>query len=409
MKNTQDISDALRQIHVPASSKLDERVHAEIANAARPADQELTFGQIIALLMKNKSVRYTLATTLGLALMVVLVLNHFTSSAWAMDQAIEAIKKYRGIHITGYYTTTNGPATPLDLWARSDATGNWVETGRVTAGDMSIWARDNKTYGYFQSGQKGYFQPGINIFSPWLGPKLLGELSRMKDYNKVEGDDPATGQRRVIVTCSLEGFEGPRSFLLEFDVRTKLPVTLKAWSNLSRVGTPLYTFENILYFDDLPDTALNFEAPAGTQFAETPLEVPDANLSVLGDPKYGISADGMTQEEACKSILEQAWTAALKKDGVRLRQLCPVVAKWSDEQLGNPEDSNEVVAQIVKIGGIEQTGSSRLGPLALVSCRIRYKDGTVRENWMLVQFRGTGQGTSCVVVGPRGYGLEAKE
>src|SRR6516225_6540434 len=136
MKNDQEISKVLRQLHVPASSKLDERIHAEIDNAVTPSGPELTFGQILTLLLKNKSIRYTLATTAALALLVVLILNHSTSSAFAMDQAIEAIKKYRGIHMTGLYTTPKGQ-TPLDAWARSDTTGNRLEVGLLTVSDVT--------------------------------------------------------------------------------------------------------------------------------------------------------------------------------------------------------------------------------------------------------------------------------
>jgi hypothetical protein len=72
-------------------------------------------------------------------------------------------------------------------------------------------------------------------------------------------------------------------------------------------------------------------------------------------------------------------------------------------------DPNETAVQVLKIGGIDQTGSSKLGPLALVPIRIRYQDDSVRETWTVVQFRETDHGTSCVVVGPRGYALDAKE
>jgi hypothetical protein len=63
----------------------------------------------------------------------------------------------------------------------------------------------------------------------------------------------------------------------------------------------------------------------------------------------------------------------------------------------------------LKIGGIERTGRSKLGPLAQVPSWIRYQDGNEREVWMLVQFRETDQGTSCVVHGPHGYALNVKE
>lgn len=407
MKNTEDISQVIRRLRVPASSKLDERICGEIAEAATtaPADGDITFGQILLLLLKMKSTRYTLATTLGLVLLVVLVLNHSTSSAWAMDQSIEALKKYRALHFTGYYSGKDGHTTPLDAWARSDASGNRVEMALVTGDDVTVWTRDNKTYSYGRTEKKGYVQPGINLIDTWLGPKLLADAAKMKDYKAVEGDDPATGQKRVIVTCSLQNLEGPQSFFMEFDVRTKLLVSLKTWLNLTREGTPTTSVDKILYFEDLPDSTFDFQPPSGTQFAATPLAVSEANLSLLSDPQCGISADGMTREQACQKILGDLWTAT----PARVRQLVPITASWSDEMIRGAGDPNDTVAGVVKIGGIEQTGSSKLGPLALVPCSIRYKDGSVRVNWVVVQFRETDQGTSCVVAAPRGYSLNAEK
>jgi hypothetical protein len=409
MKNDQDISKALRQLHVPASSKLDERVYAEIDEAAAPSGPALTFGQALTLFLKKKSTRYTLATTLGLVLLVVLVLNRSTTSAWAMDQSIEALKKYKALHFTGYSTTESGQTARVDAWARSDTTGRRIEIALAHVGDVTSWAKGDKTYAYDRAEKKGYVEPGINLIGSWLGPKLLADLARVKDYQAVEGDDPATGQKRVIVTCSLENFEGPQSFLIEFDVRTRLLISLKAWSNLRREGNPQFSIENILYFENLPDSAFSFEPPAGTEFTDVPLEVPEANLSTLSNPKCGISADGMTQEQACQTILEEFWSAAIKDDQARVRQLLPVTATWPDELLRGSTDPSEIAAEILKIGGIEQTGSSKLGPLALVPVRLRYRDNSVRENWWVMQFRPTDHGTSCVVAAPRGYGLDVKE
>jgi hypothetical protein len=406
MKKTQDISQVLRRLHVPASSKLDERIDGEIAKARpAPSGHEITFGQIFLLVLKKKSTRYTLATTMALILLVVLVLNHSTTSAWAMDQAIEALKKYKGLHFSGHYTGTSGETKSLDAWARSDTKGNRVETALVTSDNITTWTRNNKTYTYDRGGKKGYVQPGVNLINSWLGPNLLRDAARMKDYKAVEGDDPTTGQKRVIVTCSLDNLDGPQSFLMEFDVRTKLLVSLQVWPNLEREGAPRISVEKILYFEDLPDSALSYQPPANTQFTDIPLEVPEANLPLLSDPKCGISADGMTREQACQKILKELWVAPPD----RVRQLFPIIATWSDEMIRSSGDSSETIKEVLNIGGIEQTGSSKLGPLALVPCRIRYQDGSVRVNWMVVQFREIDGRTSCVVAAIHGYGLDAKE
>jgi len=76
--------------------------------------------------------------------------------------------------------------------------------------------------------------------------------------------------------------------------------------------------------------------------------------------------------------------------------------------LRDSDDQSEG-AQLLKIGDIERTGRSKLGALALVPMWFRYKDGTEREGWTIVQFRETNQGTSCVVQGSHGYALNAKK
>jgi hypothetical protein len=415
MKKTQDISQIFRQMRVPASSKLDERVHREIDNAVTPgatAPAQPTLGQIVALLLKRPSARYTLATTVALAALAALALIHPTSSAWAMEQTVEALKKYKGLLMTGYVTTGDGKTVPLDLWARADVTGNWVEAVLAKAGDAgTVWTKNNNTYTYDQGGKTVYAEPGITVdLNPWPGPALLTLLTTVTDYKALEGEDPATGRKRVVVTCSFESSAGPQSYLMEFDVRTKLLVSMKIWQNSRQEGTPHCDFQKILYFENLPESVFNFHPPPDTAVTNMPLTLPDAAVSLpaLNDPNYGISAEGMTREQACQKILEQYLEAYIKNDLARIRKLCPVNATLSDDFL-RENRKLDGIAQVLKIGGIERTGSSKLGPLALVPSWDRDQDGTVSETWWIVQFRETDRGSSCVIYGAHGYALNAKE
>ena len=416
MKKTQDISQIFRQMRVPASSKLDERVHREIDNAVpsaatAPAGPELTLGQIFAVFLKRPSARYTLATTAGLAVLAALALIRPAPSAWAMEQAVEALKKYRGLQMSGNYTK-DGKTYPIEVWYRAEATGNFVEAALGKVGDVAtVWTEDNKTYTYDRDDKMVYVEPGITqAFDPWPGPDLLTQFSKEKDYNAIEGDDPATGRKRIVATGSSESLSGPQSFLLEFDVRTKLLVSMKIWENSGREGTPKLDFEKILYFEDLPDGTFNFQPPPGIPVTNMALTIPDAGAGfpAVSDPQYGISAEGMTREQACQKILQQAWAADIKYDFAALRQLCPLAADSSDDSLRESLKRAGIV-QLLKIGGIERTGRSKLGPLALVPSWVRADDNTVSEIWMIVQFRETDHGVSCVIYGAHGYALNVKE
>jgi hypothetical protein len=413
MKPTGDLSQVIRRFRVKASAALDEKVHGEIAKAAvqpKPVPfslRDLNLQQIIGLIMNKKSTRYTLATTLGLALLAGLVMNHYTTSAWAIEQAIDALQKYRAVHIMGNQAA-GGRSTPIEVWARADTTGTHSDACLAKADGFTAWVSNNTTYTYVHASNTVFVDPAITVgLNPWFGPRLLTTLSKAGDCKTFEGTDAATGQKRVHLTASIESALGPQSFLIEFDVKTKLPVTMKQWFNLQRHGLPAFVFERVVYYEDLPDSIFSFEPPPGVKFAEKPLAIADANLAILADPKTGISAQGLTREEACRKILGQMWAANIDNDLTRIRQLCPLASAWTDELLREVLAQDDVV-QVLQIGGIDKEGQSKLGPIALVPSRVRCQDGKVREIKMIVQFRHSEQDVSCVVHGPYGYSVEVR-
>ncbi|MBI5387607.1 MAG: hypothetical protein HZA90_23350 [Verrucomicrobia bacterium] len=358
--------------------------------------------------MKKKSVRYTLGTTLGLGLIAALMLNHFTTTAWAMERTIAALKKYKALHLTGH-TASGSSAGPLEVWARANASGTCSEACLAKMGSITVWVEGNKTYAYEPGQNKVWVEPGITAgVNPWFGPKFLSTFARVRDYQAHEGTDAATGQKRVLATGSLPTALGPQSFLIEFGAETKLPVSMKGWRNLNRHGTPEFVFDKIVYFEDLPDSTFRFVPPPGVPLADKPLTIPEANVAALSDPKDGIPATGLTREEACRKLLEQMWDACIREDLPRIRRLCPLTAGWPEELFRTIAGQDEPV-KVLSIGSIEQTGQSRLGPLALVPSRLQCKDGKTREVRMVVQFRETDQGLSCVVHGPHGNSIEVKE
>jgi hypothetical protein len=410
MQRTDDISQLIRRLRVPPSAELDERVHGAIRQAERTApdashSNEPSLWALLGMIMKHKTIRYTLGSALGLAVLAALVLNHSTTSAWAIEQSIEALANYRAVRMTGA-TTAGGAAAPAEVWAQADATGARSAECLARSDSFTAWVKDNKTYVYDHARNTVMVEPAITMgLNPWLGPKFLTTLSKLPNYKAVDGADPATGQKRILVTASLESATGPQSFLIEFDAKTKLPVSMTHWLNLDRRGAPDFSFDKIVYFEDLPDSAFHFEPPAGVAFVEKPLTIPDANLPMLSKPKSGISAEGLTREEACQKLLEQFWAAVLKDDLRRIRQLCPVTATWPDRLIRDVMAEDDV-AELLQIGSIEKEGQSKLGPLALVTSRVRCRDGKVREIKVVVQFRQTEAGASCVIHGNYGYSVE---
>jgi len=410
MNSVDDVPTMIRRLRVPASAALDEKVLGEIAKVAeqrlplRSSASDFSVWQIIRIVVKNKPARYTLATSLSLALIAVFALHYTAPPAWAIEQAVAALQKFKAIQLVGHTAT----GSPLEIWARANESGTRSDACLAKLEGFTVWVKDNQTYTYDHAGNTVYVEPGITAgTNPWFGPKFLTTMARMPDYQALEGHDPATGQARMLVTGSIESVTGPQSYLIEFDVRTKLPVSTKRWDNLTRQGAPAVTIERMVYFEDLPDSAFTFAPPPGVQFAAKPLTIPEENVATLSDPNCGMPADGLTQEEACRRLLERFWTAWIADDLPQIHQLCPLTARAPTSllrELAGEEDA----AEVLTIGGVEQNGQSSLGPLALVPSRVRCKDGKVRDMKMVVQFRHTEQGVSCVIHGPYGYSFEVQ-
>jgi hypothetical protein len=341
-------------------------------------------------------------------LLACLLIPQSTTRVWAIEEAVHALAKYTAVHITGY-TTINGAPALAEIWARANAAATRSEKCVVKSDPFVAWVSDNKTFIYDRAQNTVIIDPAVTVgLNPWIGPNFLKTLAKLPDCRTVVGDDLATGQKRLILTASLESSAGPQSFYIEFDGNTKLPVSMKHWSNRERRGAPDFSLEKIIYFESLPDSTFAFVAPTSARFTAKPLTIPEANLRLLSDPKSGIAAAGLTRDEACQTILTQLWSAVIDGDLARLRQLCPITASWPDallRELGAQDDPVE----LLQVGAIEQEGQSPLGPLVLVPSQVRCRDGKVREVKMVVQFRQTDKGVFCVLNGSYGYSVEVEE
>lgn len=269
------------------------------------------------------------------------------------------------------------------------------------------WTRDGSTYHYEPSQNTVYFERALTIgMAPWLGPELLEMLSTTENAKVVRGKDPATGRDRVMLMCSLIDVHGAQSWVIEFDAASKLPLAMKQWPNLDRSGPPSFDAFKIIYYEDLPDDIFDVHIPGDAKYVEKPLQIPDETVGTLSDPQDGISAEGMTQQEAAEKIVRALYQAIIDQDMDRLKNISPLCRNWGDEFLRKivlKPDKDDRIVEIVEIGQIRKTGRSPLGPIAAVPIMVKLKNGKKVQEQMIVQFRQRGDTASCVVHGP--YGL----
>lgn len=401
----------LEHMPAPQGTETNARALADALTAMqRRKQQTVPSGrEIWRTIMKSTTAR------LGAAMIVVAVLfvtffAKLTQPAWALDQVIEAMQKYKACNVT----VIDSSGLMFDCWAKAEPSGELSDEVVLKGTNGAVvWVKDNKTY---------YYDPQRNTvevddaktagFSPWLGPELFELVSKADDATTVFGKDPTTGRGRVVMTGSLTTAFGPTSWSIEFDEGTKLPISYTQWDNTKRSGPPKFSIVKITYFEDVPDGFFAVDIPQNIPYTPKPIVLPEANIALLGNPDHGIRTEGLTHDQAARQILEQVYKASVAGDLQMMRKLCPLTAAWTEELLRAvimPDEGGKRLAEVLEIGIVCREGTSRLGPFVVVPTRLKTKDGRVWDEKQIVQFRRIDGQESCVVYGPYGILSEVKQ
>jgi hypothetical protein len=394
----------LKHVSAPADAEAGPRVLADALTAMhetkRPAAPpgRMTWRTIMASRAGKLAAAAVVAGVVLFALF-----DSFTQPAWALADAIEAVKKFPAVHVVGAF-----PGGTADIWMRADkALARPTDVVVKGSHGAVTWTRDGSTYHYEPSQNTVYFENALTLgLSQFLGPQLLELLSTAPNVQMARGRDPATGRDRVTLFCSVIDVHGAQSWMIEFDAGSKLPIAFKTWQNLDRSGPPAFEAFTITYYEELPDSVFAVSIPGQPAYVRKPLTIPDENIAILSDPADGISAEGLPQQEAAERILRTVFQAVIAGDLTTLRKMSPLFENWNDEFLQAAvlkKGKNDRIVEILGIGQATETGRSKLGPIVALPVSVQRQDGIKAQQKMIVQFRQLGGVSSCVVHGP--YGL----
>lgn len=385
---------------------LEERVMNRIAVMRRertPAPIKQVLIGFWPSLAGHRGLRLAMAGLVMIAMVVTAsVLLSPPTPTWAIEQSIEVMRAFRGVYVLG---VMNGNRN-LEMWVRSGSDPAQMRDLFARIEDVTLWVKGNRTY-YHQRGSDFVHVDDAQTagFYPWPGAGLL-EMVRAAGFREVSrGLDPVSGHRRIAIETSLTTATGLQSSILEFDATTKMLVTIRQWSNLDRSGPPSFEASKIVFFEDLGDDVFTVDLPRGLEERSKEVSVPEELLALLAGPRYGVSAEGLSENEAARRIVEEVWKAVGDADWERFRTLVPVASGWTDEVLSAfvlGADGSNALDEVIEIGSASRRGQSRLGPLVVVPTRVRHRDGKVYEEKFIVQFRGPSDAPSCVIYAPYG-------
>jgi hypothetical protein len=406
MRPVEEIEKLIKNVPIRTSVQKDDEVLDEVLTAMERSRkvQSVAFQPSLwRIIMKSKASKFAAAIIVIGVVLSFFASERLSSPVWAIEQTIEALKDLRAIYMVGAF-----PGGTAEIWMRANEAGTQSICTVVRGSHGAItWTKDGSTYHYEPSQNTVYFENAITLgMAQWLGPDLLEMLSQAKNVEVVRGKDAATGRDRVMLSCSMIDVQGPQSWIIEFDVASKLPVALKQWQNLDRSSPPTFDAFKLTYYEDLPDSMFEVNIPGNPTYTEKPLTIPDENIGMLSNTKHGISTEGLSQQTAARKAIRMMYEAVINMDLEQLKRICPLCENWGDKFLRTivfrPGKEDRIV-EISEIGEICKMGHSKLGPIAAVPTVLRLKNGKKVEQKMIVQFRQIGGQSSCVVHGP--YGL----
>ncbi|MHC4664512.1 MAG: LolA family protein [Planctomycetota bacterium] len=329
------------------------------------------------------------AAVILIAVLAIPITDKLAAPAWAIDQTIDALSKFNAIHFSGTVVDEHGNETTFEAWARADSEQTAADCLRMetTMGKVQVvW--QNRGYEYDPQTQIVYVTESCGPpISPWLGARLLEFLKEFTiDWDERYGKDAATGRERVFVTCSHPAAPDPRSWWFEFDVESKLPVSLKQWENMTRQGPPKWYARSITYLEDLPDELFDFKIPESAEVvAKNPMLINE-----LGDPNTGMLVGDMTEQEACEEIVRRYWSAVIEGKWEIVALLHPTASaeSWRRKYSRSPEE-------LVETGTPYQEEGCSLA--RIVPCTLRFAGSAATKIYVVVLLRQIDGEHSCVI------------
>ncbi|MHC4069164.1 MAG: tetratricopeptide repeat protein [Planctomycetota bacterium] len=283
MNSAEKIKRLFAKSDVTVSSKVDDKIINDALSAFDKSEETKPVSagpNIWRIIMKSRITKLAAAAVIVLA--AIIGFNIFRGTpVWAIGQTIEALENVHSAIATGECTL--GKRTyNFKLYIKADPNKPYLFDGRVEADQIIGVVHDNTAYDYelgcgeiyaYDLEKRGGKGVGTKLWhemmknAPWIIPIAPTMFQAAKvfssDWQEVYKTDDVTARECVFVTGSYEPLSA--SFLIVFDLETKLIVRVKYWTNANREGTPDINIVNIVYNEEISDEIFDLEKTTGAK------------------------------------------------------------------------------------------------------------------------------------------------
>jgi hypothetical protein len=301
---------------------------------------------------------------------------------YAIEQTIEAMKNITTVHLFA----RDWQDRELEIWIKvNPETGendchyaNEPERGQISIStpEITYFYQPNENKVRIIEGQAMWSDIRNGRFIEDVLDKMIkphdGQIQINREYDSVTKQD-------VMVLFAKSPKYDMEAFI---DPETNLPIRINFGKASS--GQVIKNIDEIYYNETLPEGLFDFEIPEDAQV------IREISLSVLNDPSYGISAEGLSEDQACIKILQEFWAAVINKDFERAHLLLPAASVEKIQEVFTD------IEELISIGEpFEVSGISGI----LTPVRIRFSDERVLELYQITYFRIIDGEPSCVLAG----------
>ena len=392
------LTQAISRFEAKASPHLDEQVREHVyeafANAvSTPAAwRETSRWRLIA---GSRVAQLAAAAVIVLAAFLGLHMGGLGGSeVYAVEQTIDALRNIE----TAHAFCTGWQGEKFEIWLKPNpATGanDFICLTEANEGSVMI-STPYVSYNYFPAGNFVRVVRGQQLTSNLDPARTIESLMQEagKRGDSVEIGRKLTDRHGEVLTLRCTG--PTREFEAWIDPKTKLLLGLEC-TRTSEPGEIVKSMDEIRYNEPVPERLLRFECPEN-------MAVTLDGWGNLDDPNAGIDATGLSDEQACRTILTQLFEAVNARNLDGIRRLIPAASQWDDETLisavwdvvGKHWDDPMPGVMAYEIGAPYRDRSCPLG--VLVPCVLTDHNSQRFQLTLIVRFREAEERRSCVIV-----------
>ena len=208
---------------IKTTTELDKRIINDVLLAqenTRKTQSAVPQSNIWRIIMKSNISKLAAAIIIIGGVLSYFAFEKLGSTAWALEETIEALRDFRAIHMLGAFADKSSPENGCEIWLRANEAQTRSKDVVIKVNNGTVqWVEDGSTYTYVPQENAVYYEEAVTAgMAQWPGPILFETFANAKESKIIRGRDPATGRERATLLCSLFSVLGPQSWMIEFDV-----------------------------------------------------------------------------------------------------------------------------------------------------------------------------------------------